>query len=159
MKNKPIKRHPALISLSRDHHYGLLLVWKIRQGIKTKVDVKRIGNYAIFFFERELQPHFEKEEKELFTRLPDGDLLRQQAFKEHDQIRNLVNRLQADKENTDVLKELADTLESHIRFEERVLFNHLQDTLSEDELLKVAHEHGENKRNFDSEWSDHFWTN
>ena len=33
-KKTPIKRHDALKHFSRDHHFGLLLVWKIREGVK-----------------------------------------------------------------------------------------------------------------------------
>ena len=33
----PIKRTSSLISYSKEHHFGLLLVWKIRQGIKREI--------------------------------------------------------------------------------------------------------------------------
>ena len=51
MKNQaPIKRHQAIVSFSKDHHFGLLLVWKIRQGLKKSIDPVRISNYVLFFF-------------------------------------------------------------------------------------------------------------
>lgn len=32
-----MKRNENLVPLSRDHHFGLLCCWKIRQGIKKEV--------------------------------------------------------------------------------------------------------------------------
>jgi len=40
--SNPIKRNEALKPLSRDHHHGLLLCWKIRQGIKLNIEPERI---------------------------------------------------------------------------------------------------------------------
>lgn len=40
--SQPIKRHPSLQPLSREHHYGLLLSWKIREGFKREVPPERI---------------------------------------------------------------------------------------------------------------------
>ncbi|CDF79955.1 hypothetical protein BN863_22430 [Formosa agariphila KMM 3901] len=31
---KPLKRHKSLQPLSRDHHHGLLLAWKIRADLR-----------------------------------------------------------------------------------------------------------------------------
>jgi len=36
-KTNPIKRNEAIAELSRDHHFALLLVWKIREGLKKAV--------------------------------------------------------------------------------------------------------------------------
>ena len=55
----------------------------------------------------------------------------------------------------DVLLEFADTVDDHIRFEERVLFPHLQQKLSDAELEKIGgqlvHEP------FVDEYEDEFW--
>ena len=51
----PIKRHPAIVSFSKDHHFGLLLVWKIRQGLSRQVDPERISNYTGYFFKEDLE--------------------------------------------------------------------------------------------------------
>ena len=47
----PIKRSQALIQFSREHHFGLLLVWKMRQGLKENIEPIRISDYTIFIFE------------------------------------------------------------------------------------------------------------
>ena len=51
----PIKRHQAIVSFSKDHHFGLLLVWKIRQGLNKAVSAERISNYVLFFLRKTLK--------------------------------------------------------------------------------------------------------
>ena len=63
MKVKPIKRHKAIQPLSREHHQGLLLSWKIRTGLSKGVSTDRIKTYADWFYKTYLIPHFEEEEK------------------------------------------------------------------------------------------------
>lgn len=155
--SSPIKRHSALLEFSREHHFGLLLVWKIRQGLKRDIDLIRITDYTVFFFEKDLIQHFKEEEKNLFSKLPADDLLRQQALREHEKIYTLVDNLRKNKMNANLLTEFADTLENHIRFEERILFNHLENNLSEDELTKLVEEHGKKVIDVDTKWDDHFW--
>ena len=48
--NSPIKRHQALVSFSKDHHFGLLLVWKIKQGLNNAVFLELISNYILYCF-------------------------------------------------------------------------------------------------------------
>ena len=58
MKTEPLKRSKALQSLSREHHYGLLLCWKIRSGLKKAVDIERIKAYTDWFFKNSLSKFF-----------------------------------------------------------------------------------------------------
>ena len=67
--SSPIKRHSALLEFSREHHFGLLLVWKIRQGLKRDIDLIRITDYTVFLFEKDLIQHFKEEEKNLFSKI------------------------------------------------------------------------------------------
>ena len=62
----PIKRHPSLVAFSRDHHFGLLLVWKIKYGLDNGIAPERISNYVLYFFEQDLEAHFKEEEQKLF---------------------------------------------------------------------------------------------
>ena len=56
----PIKRHQALVAFSKDHHFGLLLIWKIKQGLANAIRVERITNYILYFFEEYLLQHFKE---------------------------------------------------------------------------------------------------
>jgi len=153
----PIKRHQALISFSKDHHFGLLLVWKIRQGLHTVISNERISNYVLFFFKEDLERHFEEEEQLLFCKLSVDDVLRKQAEAEHQSIYNLVAAIGEKKGDTTLLNQLADELEKHIRFEERELFNHLQNNIAAEELEAIAGRFSNNSRAIDNNWEDLFW--
>jgi len=152
-----MKRHESIVALSREHHFGLLFCWKIRQGIKKHVPTERIQPYIQYFWDYHLQQHFEEEEKLLFAALQDD--LCDQAILEHNNIRELVasvNRIIPVRPDKLIL--LADTVDNHIRFEERTLFPHIEKELPEEVLadiglrLKLLHE-GHPKDNY----HDEFW--
>jgi iron-sulfur cluster repair protein YtfE (RIC family) len=153
----PIKRHPAMVSFSKDHHFGLLLVWKIRQGLKKSIEAGRIGKYVLFFFSEDLLKHFWDEEKLLFSRLRADDLLRIQAEEDHAVIYQLIKDIRNQTEDTGLLTQLADRLEKHIRFEERELFNHLQSVIGADELALIEKRIGNDSKEIDEKWDDIFW--
>lgn len=155
----PIKRSPALIQFSREHHFGLLLGWKIRDGIKKNIPTERINAYTIFFFENELAKHFKEEEKDLFVKLPVDDNLRKRAFDEHAHIYQLIDELKENKQDKNLLLNFADVLDNHIRFEERILFNHIQQLLSAETLKLLEENHSKRKSDADDKWDDHFWEN
>lgn len=155
--HRPIQRHQALIPLSKDHHFGLLLAWKIRQGLNNNIEADRISNYVLYFYSEELEPHFKEEEQFLFPLLPASDPLRVQAENEHTRLRSLVNEIAANKSDGALLPRFADELQSHIRFEERVLFNHLQQMLPGDDLSLRTLTAEIPRKDIDADWYDIFW--
>lgn len=154
----PIRRHPSIVPFSRDHHFGLLLSWKIRQGIKNHIDGERISDYVIYFFEKALAPHFRLEEEQLFPLFAEGHAGCQQALREHTQLEFLVNELRRDKTGKVILQAFADLLEKHIRFEERILFNQLQTEIYDPHLTEDRSQHLTKEDDPDLNWEDHFWT-
>jgi iron-sulfur cluster repair protein YtfE (RIC family) len=153
----PLKRHRALMAFSRDHHFGLLLVWKIKQGLDIAVAPERISNYVLYFFERDLKDHFEEEEQILFPKLPVDHLLRQQAENEHTIIKGLIEQIRKDRANKQLLLQFAQHLKDHIRFEERVLFTAIQEVTGDHDAEKSS-KHSSNRNNdVDSGWNDQFW--
>lgn len=129
----PIKRHISLQPLSRDHHDGLLLKWKINKGISKGVDVSRIQKYVDWFIKEHLIPHFRIEEDHLFTIDKESSSVKQ-ALLQH---KELVEIFNIENKNAETLIKLGDLLEEHIRFEERVLFNELQAKATESELKEI----------------------
>lgn len=157
---KPLKRHPALIPLSQDHHFGLLLGWKIRRGIKKEVETDRILRYLDYFVNSHLEPHFQLEEKHIFSFLAKNDLMRKEAENQHTDLRNTVDDLLSGPESPlPLLEKFAEDLDAHIRFEERKLFQHMQVELTAEDLVeleqRVKQIHEKNKEN----WKDQFWEN
>ena len=146
-----------MVSFSKEHHFGLLLVWKIKQGFTKHIDPERISNYVLFFFKEDLNIHFKDEETMLFTQLPETDELRIKAETDHQNIYHLIENIEANKKDTHALLVLADALDKHIRFEERSLFNHLQNNMDEKSLEAIEKRMSQGDSNIDAKWEDLFW--
>ena len=153
----PIKRHQAIVSFSKDHHFGLLLAWKIRQGLEKAVNAERISKYVLYFFKEDLEKHFKDEELLLFCKLPESDTLRERAEADHQSIYNLINAIDENKNDTKLLNQLANELETHIRFEERELFNHLQNKITPEDLQLIEKRTPNSGKSIDEKWEDVFW--
>lgn len=151
-QKKPIKRHQALRPLSRQHHHSLLFSWKLRKGFSENIEIERLQKYASWFYKQEMQPHFIAEEKFVFPILGNESELVQQALKDH----RRITRLFLDTENpSKSLSILEEELDSHIRFEERILFNEIQKVANTEQLQKIAEIHEDISPT--SEYSDAFW--
>lgn len=135
--NKPLKRSPHLIQLSKEHHHTLLFCWKIRQGLKRKVDPKRIVPYVEYFWKTHLRSHFAGENL-FFQKCTDPMVTR--AYKEHESIKVAVQQLEKVQvaELSQALGEIADLVDQHIRFEERILFPLLEQAIPASTLGQVA---------------------
>lgn len=151
---KPIKRSKELAPLSRDHHEGLMLVWKIRKGIKNGVAPARIAAYCRWFWEYHLEGHFQREEDLLPTVLPKDHPLLCQMLDEHQEIRRRVNGLADD--HAASLELFAQSINDHIRFEERQLFCEVEKLATPEQLQIIAE--GLNKEDSCPAWEDEFWT-
>ena len=153
----PLVRHQSLVSFSKDHHFGLLLVWKIRQGLANAISPERISNYVLFFFNEDLRQHFSDEEKLLFCKLDSEDVLRKQAETDHETIYHLIEDIRQNMSDTQLLNKLAVILEKHIRFEEREFFQHLQHKIAAEVLAGIAARFSTDSRDIDARWADKFW--
>jgi len=152
--NKPIKRSKELVPLSKEHHEGLLLGWKIKQGLGNGTNISRIAKYVQWFWENELEQHFRKEEEVLAPHLPADNELVQQMFREHEGLEALIN-INAMIADEDILQQIADGLNAHIRFEERVLFPFAESFIPASELEAIAQELLKTKEK--GRWEDEFW--
>lgn len=152
MSQKPMKRHKALQPLSREHHHGLLLSWKIRAGFSKNIEPARMKVYAEWFFKSHLISHFNKEEEHVFSILEKGNELVNRALAEHENLKKLFTE-KDDVKNT--LSNIEKALDAHIRFEERVLFPEIQKVATEAELEQIGKIHHE--EDFVDNLDDEFW--
>lgn len=144
--NAPIKRHPSLIKLSQDHQKGLLLALVLNKetpqyrGMPATTEDKLKLLQEQFQFE--LKPHFDKEENILFPavtgRFERIDELIDELIGEHDKLQELIAAAIPGPGLYDALDEIGRTLEAHIRKEERVFFQLVQEHFSEEELLEIG---------------------
>ncbi len=150
---KPIKRSEELTPLSREHHDGLLFVWKIRQGIKNGTSLSVLSDYLSWYRENHLEPHF-KEEEQILPSLIQSENLRNQFQFEHASIRTLIEKSILTPE-IDTMEKLANTVNDHIRFEERVLFPHVEE-VTDPKLLKNVTQNLQ-PHTCSVDWQNEFW--
>lgn len=153
---KPMKRSVELQPLSREHHDGLLFVWKIREGLKNGASTEKLKDFTSWFWRNHIRPHFFQEEKILVPVMPEGHTLAVQLKHEHTYIRELVITIDKDTDRHDFTR-LANLLETHIRFEERELFQYLEEHLTQQELSAIHEKLEKHPVSVDEEWSDEFW--
>lgn len=149
---KPIKRHKAMQPLSKEHHRGLLLSWKIRTGFSKGISMERIKTYLDWYYITHLVPHFEAEEKYVFPILGNENELVKKALAQHRRLDRLFNTPTALKKIISLIEE---ELENHIRFEERILFNEIQKVATEQQMNTLLELHPEIK--FMDNTLDVFW--
>ena len=157
---KPLKRSKELAPLSREHHDGLLFAWKIKQGLANGTSCEILSNYTRWFWSNHIKPHFKDEEKVLVKFLPEDNALVKQMFKEHAQIRDLVNYLDKEPDSSS-LQFLAEFINNHIRFEERELFAYAEQTLTPAQLNEI-YKDLPNDSHCETDpiaigWKDEFW--
>lgn len=143
------KRHSSLVPLSREHHHGLLLAFRLKHGLpKTRQPHDSPQEQAVEtvrFFRESLTPHFAAEADLLFPAIramqPQASALLDQLLQEHTAMRELVNhidqRLPDGSQLTELLASFGTLLERHIRCEERELFPVYEAHVSETEAARI----------------------
>ena len=138
-----MKRHESLVPLSRDHHEGLLLAQRVQKGQSgapqsdwsEEPELQR--DCVVEYFDAQLIYHFQAEEDFLFPladqHLPQEEEITSILRKQHGQIRSLVSELRTASgvQLENLLLRLAHVLEGHIRKEERVFFQRIQEGVPE----------------------------
>lgn len=138
----PLKRHPSLQPFSREHMSGLVLARNLRR--RPLDDSARMTVVTEFMrgWERELAPHFADEERILLPIITDATL-GDRLLAEHARLRELAVALpsSAQPRTEQLMQQLGELLEDHIRWEERVLFETIQ--AQAPEALAKLHAHAE----------------
>jgi iron-sulfur cluster repair protein YtfE (RIC family) len=112
---------------------------------------------VLFFFDQELEGHLNNEEEDLFNKLPPDNELLEKVLDDHNKIKRLIGKIRNDRSSIQLLLEFAENLENHIRFEERIMFNYMQDNFSEVEMFELAAKYGEKPTDVTANWEDKFW--
>jgi hemerythrin-like domain-containing protein len=143
-----MKRHKSLHGLSSEHHHGLFWARKLDLTARNWDESQAIETTGAFlkFWESNLANHFIKEEEILFPvyfqckREITPAVV--EALRQHVVIRSAVIGLRDQFDNGTIrqesLRELAILLNKHVRLEERVLFEEIQENCPEEVLQKLA---------------------
>jgi len=137
-----VKRHPALVPLSRFHRSALFVAQMAKrdgpqfEGYPSDVEGK--ARYALDFYDHDLKKHFDLEEANLLPAIrgfdTELDQLADDVVEEHNHLRALLEALPEAEDAVEILDTLGHSLEKHIRRQERVLFEKIQEVLPEENL-------------------------
>ncbi|HEX6915384.1 MAG TPA: hemerythrin domain-containing protein [Chitinophagaceae bacterium] len=155
---RPLRRSKHILLLSKDHHFTLLFSWKIRQGLKLGIDPARIKTYVRHFWENDMQEHFREEEEILFKAVEDKRIV-DKALSDHRHIEKEIAGLMASPTGEAASRQLAalaDTVDRHVRYEERELFPELERVLTPGQLEEIGAALNECSV-FRDEYEDEFW--
>jgi len=136
--------------LKEEHHIILELCYRIRIGLLHRVQIKRIKIYTDLFYHEYLKPHFELEEKYIYSVFEKDNLLIKRAISEHRRLKRLFENSDSIEESLSLIEEV---LENHVRFEEHVLFPGLKERIENKTIVLVMPELPE----VSFEWPDRFW--
>jgi iron-sulfur cluster repair protein YtfE (RIC family) len=135
-----MQRAEALQPLSRDHKSALMTCLLIRKGVSKHAPVAEMADFFLSCWHTEIAPHFAKEEEILIPILnnyPQGKLFAETILRDHELIRTGVVHLGHHALNERLLDDLAKQLEQHIRYEERLVFQEIQQFIPASELAKI----------------------
>ncbi len=135
-------RDQNLIPLSRQHQHALALCVRLDRAIQAgEIDSEAWQAEIQRQFESEIGIHFAAEEKELFpaaAKFPVMQPLVEELLAEHAVLRDLFARADARRLDRQSLGNLAEKLASHIRKEERQLFEGMQKIMNSQELALLG---------------------
>ena len=150
-----VKRHSALIPLSKEHFSHLVYAKRLREGKPENIesnwpersDEKKLIHQTKEYFTVDMLHHFELEEQEVFPiykmyleeNSPEKELL-DFIIKHHKIVKEKIISIDTleGKELVKQLKEIGTDIEEHIRKEERQLYEDIQKKIPTDELMEIG---------------------
>ncbi len=156
-----MKRHESLETLSFEHHDALVVALRIKKGLSKNIDLQPVAEYALHIYKEHLRHHFEQEEKTLREPLlenPESTTAIERMMDEHERFAEIIEFLEMGKgERKELLKEFAELLEAHIRFEERTLFPLAEKIIPEEQLESISAYLHKEHRPINKDWAVEFW--
>ena len=148
----PLRRHPALLSLSRGHHGALQLARGVQDGVSPHLretlpaEPRALAAHVCRVFAETLAPHFDAEEAVVLVAArghgAELDAECEIVEGEHARLRAMIAELSAPTLADDAIEPLLDRfgqlLEAHVRREERSLYEGVQAALDEPALAALG---------------------
>ena len=156
-----MKRIKELVTLSWEHHDGLVFVFRLQQGVKKSASVRDMREYILHTWDSSLDHHFWQEEQSLNPTLQKsgaGRRLSKHMLDDHAFFRKEMEYFNL---NTNPepgrIKTLSDRLNKHIRFEEQELFPFLEKESTSDALQEIGVFLTKHHERSDKCWTNMFW--
>lgn len=148
----PLRRHPALASLSREHHSALILARAVQQGVSAQLrarlpaEPRALAAHVAKVFAAELAPHFAAEDEVVLVAArghsPELDAVCEEIADDHARLRAMIEQLGVPSLEESQIGTLLDAfgklLEAHVRKEERSLYEGVQEALDEGALVLLG---------------------
>jgi hemerythrin-like domain-containing protein len=135
-------RDKSLVPLSRQHQHALALCVRIDRAKKSGDFQPEAWQEEIaLIYEQEIRHHFDAEEKDVFPACARFEQLRglvEELLAEHAQLREIFAGAKEKRLDADLLVGFGEKLSSHIRKEERQLFEQLQKLAGAEELAAMG---------------------
>lgn len=142
-----MKRDPALVRLSWDHHHGLVFARRIEQELPAASDEEAARIYAdlVSFWAAGLLPHFRAEGECLLARLlrhlPHESDAVSRLQRDHLSMESFVALMRDTSDpavRRQALADFGELLRDHIRWEELELFQVTQEQLTAEEMAALG---------------------
>ena len=142
-----MKRHPALIPLTHDHHHGLKHARRLKLAAKQDESERaQSAQEFLDFFRGDALVHFREEEELLFPAILEHDAGAEDAIGglllDHVKMHGFAARLERERMSgavsADTMTAAGTLLERHIRVEENDVFSSAQEAIPENELQTLA---------------------
>jgi hemerythrin-like domain-containing protein len=134
-------RDPSLIPLSHQHHNGLAMCVLTRRSLaedSSPGNIAKLAQRVVDRYELELVNHFEIEEQLLFPACGSLPIV-SELLADHRAMEGLVEELRT-APSAPLLEQFCELLSTHIRREEKELFEAAQRTLSREALDALGRE-------------------
>jgi hemerythrin-like domain-containing protein len=135
-------RDTSLVPLSRQHQHALALCVRIdRASPIPEAELSTWQAEITLHFQNEIRIHFEAEERVVFPaarKFQELTPLLDELLTDHAVLREFFAKAEARHMSTAELSAFGQRMSEHIRKEERQLFEHLQQLLSQDELSRLG---------------------
>jgi iron-sulfur cluster repair protein YtfE (RIC family) len=140
-----VRRHPALVPLSQEHHHELVHARRLLRaaGAGPEERLAVASAYVDAFFTETVE-HFRREEEILFplyVRHAGSTAVVGRILREHMELHGLVRALRAEAAagniRPEALRTLGDLLHEHVRVEERELFEEIERIVPAAELEEL----------------------
>jgi len=156
-----MKRNKNLETLSWEHHDALVSSLRLRKGVEKNAALSHLRDYLLYVWEHDLPHHFEQEEKALIKSVQDkkgNQILVERVLAEHQRFAILAKEVEEEQGDVrEKIREFAELLEQHVRFEEREFFPFVEESSSDEELEKMGVYLHEEHIPSCKTWNPEFW--
>jgi hemerythrin-like domain-containing protein len=137
-----VLRDKNLIPLSHQHQHALALCVRIERAIQAgEIDTQAFQSEIVQIFQQEILSHFEAEEELVFTtaeKFAELKILVSELVAEHAVLREMFEVAGQGELDSGLLKKFTGLLSSHVRKEERQLFERMQGLMSSPEMSDMG---------------------